>query len=171
MKQFLIACAVLAVFFSNITTILAEEKIAISPSRVSESLFCDPLDFSGEMECPEIVAFCSYNTFTTDYFYLEISNNALSTTIGHIYMFDNNGKLIADPELFVVGGMARYDLELQATLGRDAIGQVAITGTSHSKLLRISAAMYKNEPNRGLHLMAHVPCEIRRFSDVAKTMK
>lgn len=115
--------------------------------------------------CDRTYYFCSYNTFASDYNWLEISNLSEETVIARVFILDNSGKPVSAPVAGLVPGdiqlnlnpFARGDFSIHDEVGANMFGQAIIVLDGLDDNISAGVSYYKNDAGE-LNQRAHSAC-------------
>lgn len=119
---------------------------------------------------PETYLFCKYNTYASDYNFLELSSNADATITGTIAYLSSTGVQIGATVPFSLNAFSRVDFDVHSVVGRSAYGQVLVG--VNGDLADISGAVSYYKANGGNTLeTVSISCTPRSASAVSAATK
>lgn len=119
--------------------------------------------FSMWINCNDTTLFGGFNTFASNFNFLELTNISNTTITGKIKAVDFNGNVVIADQPFSIGAGLRRDFDLHTTIGPQKYGTVIVThdasagsllgyvsqytGTAASFELRVSLPLYSRNPS------------------------
>lgn len=128
-------------------------------------LTCESSASFDTASCDRTYYFCSYNTFASDYNWLEISNLSDEKIVARVFILDNLGKAVNYPLagevpgdiLFNLNPFVRGDFSIHDEVGPNKFGQAVIVLDGLDDNISAGVSYYKNDAG-DLDQKAHSPC-------------
>ena len=129
---------------------------------------CIPFCMARPATCERSYFFCSYNTFASDFVWLEIVSKSNSTIDGGLFVFNSEGSRI-DPFgggfgsltdlTFSLNSLGRFDFPVHDNVSNNSFGQVlvVINGLNQNQI-SAGVSFYQTDGLGSLDQKVHIPC-------------